>query len=68
MCPETVALKKSKMAGEALSVLVFLFLLQPIVSDHRSEIEPVAKSWWFIKCMNHCISTKQEFGESYHFT
>lgn len=56
------------MAGEALSVLVFLFLLQPIVSDHRSEIESVAKSWWFIKCMNHCISTKQEFGESYHFT
>lgn len=28
--PKTVALKKSKMAGEALSVLVFLFLLQPI--------------------------------------
>lgn len=37
------------MAGEALSVLVFLFLLQPMVSDTRSEFEPVAKSWWIEK-------------------
>lgn len=49
VCPKTVELKKSKMAGEALSVLVFLFLLQPIVSDTRSEFEPIAKSWWVSK-------------------
>lgn len=34
-----VELKKSKMAGETLSVLVFLLLQQTTDSDTRSEFE-----------------------------
>lgn len=51
VCPKTVELKKSKMAGEALPVLFFLFFYYNpfIVSDTRSEFKPIAKSWWIIK-------------------
>lgn len=65
VCPKTVALKKSKwLVKHFLSW--FLFLVQPSVSDSRSEFRPTARRWWFIKSGIRCVCAKQELRGTHY--